>query len=407
MDYAVLNSTASQLLFNRKISASQKSGIIRIVEAWDKYGYGLDTALAYELATSYHETGRRMQPVRETFATSDAQAISRLDKAFTAGKLKWVKTPYWRDGWFGRGDVQLTHEDNYKGELRDAVLKEFKIDIHKDPGAVLRPDVSAFILIEGTTKGRTFKSDFTTSSLEQFINEKKTDYPNARKTVNPKEKDSYGKIAEYADKFEQAIREARRAAGEEFKGPGTPVVTVPDLYDGRTHDILKNVQERLDALGYPEVGAVDGRWGSKTQAAILAFRADNGLPIEPTVDQDLLAALITAKPREVAAARQNATVSDLRKEGAEDIKVADNTQIGGGVLAGTGAVVAVGEALDKAEEYSTLAERAVAILDPVKSFITDNIWLLLLGIGGLVIYQQWRLKSIRLEKHQTGQDVSA
>ena len=30
----------------------------------------------------------------------------------------------------------------------------------------------------------------------------------------------------------------------------------------------------------------------------------------------------------------------------------------------------------------------------------------LIGVGGVVAYQAYRLKQIRLEKHQTGKDVS-
>src|SRR5690606_12273821 len=105
--------------------------------------------------------------------------------------------------------------------------------------------------------------------------------------------------------------------------------------------------EQLDKLGYPEVGAFDGRWGSKTRAAVLAFRADNGLPLTPTVDADLLAALLIAKPRPIAPERKNATVADLRQEGAEDVKAADTQQIAGGVAAAGGAVVGVGKVLDQ------------------------------------------------------------
>ena len=79
------------------------------------------------------------------------------------------------------------------------------------------------------------------------------------------------------------------------------------LYNGNKWPIIESVQEQLDKLGYPEVGSFDGRWGSKTRAAVLAFRADNGLPIVPQVDAELLAALLIAKPRPVAPERKNAT----------------------------------------------------------------------------------------------------
>lgn len=178
------------------------------------------------------------------------------------------------------------------------------------------------------------------------------------------------------------------------------------LYNGLRWPIIEKVQEQLDCLGYPEVGAFDGRWGSKTRAAVLAFRADNGLPITPTIDEDLLAALLLAKPRPVSPERQQATVSDLRKEGAEDVAAADVQQVAGGVAAAGGAVVGVGKLLDQVEEYSGLLHRIAAIVNPIQEFLQDNIWLLLLGVGGIVVWQSGVLKNIRLRKHQTGMDVS-
>ena len=187
-----------------------------------------------------------------------------------------------------------------------------------------------------------------------------------------------------------------------------PVGIQPEknLYDGAVYPEVLAVQERLDELGYPEVGAFDGRWGTKTRAAVLSFRADNGLPLEPVIDNALLAALMTAEKRKVAPERKNATVADLREKGAEDVEAADTTQVAGGVAAAGGVVGAAGTVLDQAEEYSGLAQRAMAIIEPVQNFIQDNFWILLVGIGGVVVYQAYRLKKIRLEKHQTGKDVS-
>lgn len=190
---------------------------------------------------------------------------------------------------------------------------------------------------------------------------------------------------------------------EPERAPGV----VPATYkDGRVYPQVRAVQERLDALGYPEVGAFDGRWGSKTQAAILAFRADNDLPLLAEIDEQLLAALLTAGPRPISEARANATVADLRKEGAEDVQAADVTQVAGGVAVAGGAVTAAGELLDQVEGYGGLARRAVEIIEPIKDFMQDNFWLLLIGVGVVVVWKSGALKNIRLQKHRTGQDVS-
>lgn len=179
-----------------------------------------------------------------------------------------------------------------------------------------------------------------------------------------------------------------------------------DIYDGSVRQVVKSVQEQLDRLGYPEVGAVDGKWGTKTRAAVLAFRADNKLPITPTIDEALLAALMVAAPRAVADERKNATVADLREEGAVDVKAADTTQIAGGVAAAGGAVGALGTLADQFENYGGVVERVANAVAPVQTFVQDNFWLLLLGVGGVVVWQSGVLKNIRLRKHQTGNDVS-
>jgi hypothetical protein len=363
MDFDTFFARVRKSLFNGKMTKLQVDGCMRLITAWDKYGTGYDTGCAYALAVSYHETGRRMQPVRETNATTTAQAIARLDKAFKAGKMKWVKTPYWQHGFFGRGDVQLTHEDNYAGPLRDAVLKEFQVDIHQDPDAVLRPDVSAFILIEGMTKGVTLKSDFTKYALEDFIGESKTDYDNARKTVNPAEKDTYKKIGDYARKFEDAIRAAREAAGEPFRGQDSKA----GLYDGAAHAEVRQVQLRLRDLGYPEVGDCDGRWGTKTAAAILAFRNDNSLPTLARIDNDLLVALMKAQKREVAPERALATVADLThlpevKEGVTLKELGKWVGIGGAVVGVGNGGVEFQQLAERVEQFQALGRSVEAAL---------------------------------------------
>ena len=142
MDLGVFFEYVRGPLFNGSLTVSQVKGCERLIGAWSKYGYGLDNGLAYILATSYHETGRRMQPVRETFAASHEEAIRNLDQLYAAGKLKTVKTPYWRDGFYGKGDVQLTHKYNHEGPLRTSVKDEFGVDILTEPEMVMRPDVS-------------------------------------------------------------------------------------------------------------------------------------------------------------------------------------------------------------------------------------------------------------------------
>ncbi|WP_181147666.1 hypothetical protein [Ensifer aridi] len=157
---------------------------------------------AYVLATAFHETGGLMTPVRETFATSDRQAIVRLDAAWAKGKLPWVSSPYWRQGWFGRGYAQLTHEKNY----RTASIK-LGIDLVSDPAKGLVPETAATILVMGSKEGW-----FTGKKLSDYINLRATDFIGARKVINGT--DCARKIATYAVAYDASLEQTGYNATE-------------------------------------------------------------------------------------------------------------------------------------------------------------------------------------------------
>ena len=154
---------------------------------------------AYVLATAYHETAATMQPVRETLAKTDAEAARRLERAWKAGKLSWVKTPYWRADngkyWIGRGYVQLTHKVNY-----ERAGKRMGIDLVADPSAAMSPMLAARIIVQGMSEGW-----FTGVKMSDCAT-----YRDMRKVVNGM--DRADMIAGYAAKFETALLEAERQA---------------------------------------------------------------------------------------------------------------------------------------------------------------------------------------------------
>lgn len=159
---------------------------------------------------------------------------------------------------------------------------------------------------------------------------------------------------------------------------------------------LKVVQQQLKDLGYFEVGNVDGRYGPRTRAAVLAFRADNGLGLNPDVDPVLVQALHKAKPRVVSGER-----AEGRPEGSRIVKAAD-AQIATGIvgMAGAAASVVV-PAVETAERAKDMTERTAGLLN-----ITD--WLLpVLPWAGaaiflVVIVLAWKLKAARIEDYRTG-----
>lgn len=179
-----------------------------------------------------------------------------------------------------------------------------------------------------------------------------------------------------------------------------------NIYDGKYHTEIEAMQRDLNRLGYPEFGEIDGKWGTKTRAAMLAFRADNGLPLVPYIDEKLTTALSIATPRYVNPARAEATAKDLVEKGATDVKVTQNVGLIGKILAFFGIGGGVAEAVDAAKQYSGTAKEAAGWIDPVRNFVQANFWLIAIAVGLFFAWRASQLIRIRVEKHRTGEDVS-
>jgi len=142
--------------------------------------------VAYGLATSWHETGATMQPIKEYGGPSYFHKMydingSRPAKARELGNL----TP--GDGalFAGRGYVQITGRINYR-----------KFGIESSPDDAMKTDVAARILIVGMERG-----SFTGRALKDYAPE---DFKGMRKIINGTDKDD--EIAAYAVKFLSALR---------------------------------------------------------------------------------------------------------------------------------------------------------------------------------------------------------
>ena len=147
---------------------------------------------SYVLATVYHETARTMQPIEEYYGS-----ITRYAP------------------WFGRGFVQITHEENYKRQQDKManysdVLDAYKIPykVHDDWNLALVPSTSAIITVAGMRDG-----DFTGHTLSQHINTEKVDYVEARRIVNGTDKART--IAGYAEIYQRAFEAALDGAVQE------------------------------------------------------------------------------------------------------------------------------------------------------------------------------------------------
>lgn len=187
--------------FGGRLSQLQIDGMNAILDAWAASGMTDIRWLAYMFATTFHETGQRMQAIRETFATSDKQAIARLDAAYKSGRLK-VSKPYWRTGYFGRGLVQLTHLANY---LKLGHILGIPLD--RNPSLALQLDIAIKIMFEGMTRGLSSKGDFTNKSLEDYFSDTFNDPIGARKIINGTDKAKL--IASYHVSFLDALNAAQ------------------------------------------------------------------------------------------------------------------------------------------------------------------------------------------------------
>lgn len=186
-------------LFKGSLRQSQLDGINAILDKWEtESSKDDDRWLAYMLGTTHHETGTAMQPVRETKAPTNEEAARRLEKAWQAGKLPWVKEPYWRpdaDGksWLGRGFVQITHKANYQ-----RLGKAIGVDLLTDPDQAMDLDTALKVMFVGMRNGL-----FTSAKLAGFFNATTEDWVRARKIINGLE--SAELVAGYARTYYAAI----------------------------------------------------------------------------------------------------------------------------------------------------------------------------------------------------------
>lgn len=159
------NSLRRSRTFGGRVAQSQVDGSEAIIKAATYHGIS-SQHLANMLAQVFHETGGYMLPIKETVYAShkdknpsDQTVINRLETAWAKGQLTWVKTPYWRDGWFGRGQIQITHKQNY-----EVLGKAIGVDLVSDPSKALVLENSAAIVVVGMSRGL-----FTGKKLSDYV----------------------------------------------------------------------------------------------------------------------------------------------------------------------------------------------------------------------------------------------
>lgn len=211
--------------FGGKLTPSQVSGVDAILDAAEAEGLTDPHHVAFVLANVRRETGSIMAPIKETVMAhhkdqnpSDAEVIRRLDAAFAKGQLPWVKSPYWRRGFFGRGQIQITHEDNYR---KFSPIVGVDLARHRDKALV--GAISAKIAVVGMRDGM-----FTGKALADFSFPSALDLPpsrNPRRIVNGAD-GSDGQVAGWHRQFYDALVKA---------GWGTPTKSPPSPHQKPTN----------------------------------------------------------------------------------------------------------------------------------------------------------------------------
>lgn len=162
-----------------------------ILDACKKYGL-LRNQAAYVLATAWHETAHTMKPVREM----GGETYLRKKKYY----------PY-----VGMGYVQLTWLENYQ-----KASKALGVDFVANPKLLLKPEYSAPIIVVGMKEGW-----FTDLKLSDYITLYKSDFRNARKIVNGKDKADL--IASYAIEYDRLLKAEGYGSNTPAPKPAPPV----------------------------------------------------------------------------------------------------------------------------------------------------------------------------------------
>lgn len=177
------------------------------------------------------------------------------------------------------------------------------------------------------------------------------------------------------------------ATTAEKQRPGLKPGGAPAVWDQQ--DLLSN-------KGYTEVGTPDGFVGTKTEAAIRAFRKENGLPAGDTIDARFTAALAAAGPRQVAKARVEATASDLRQSGNTQIATLDSLKSFGWVLGllGVGGGAEQSGLLNSAQDTLQSAQDTLGTITTIATTIIGiaqwcfaHWWIFALGGGIYIVFR--------------------
>jgi hypothetical protein len=206
-------------VFNGSLTKGQVDGMERIIDYWEnKWPRMPADEMAYVLATIFHETGRKMTPVKE----GGGDRYLRSKKYY----------PY-----VGVGLIQVTWAANWK-----------RWDIKSVEDGLSWP-IALRAAFEGMVTGA-----FTGKRLSDYIGKGRRDYVNARRIINGIDKAQL--IAGYAESFRTALLEATKEAPAPAPAPVPNELVISD--DHFREWLLKalhedeEVKEAIIAVVFPD-----------------------------------------------------------------------------------------------------------------------------------------------------------
>lgn len=163
---------------NRGYDFSTKQGTIDAIK-WEckAQDIGLNTQIAYVLATVQWETAQTFKPVREAFWLSE----------------DWRKNHLRYYPYYGRGYVQLTWKNNYQ-----KYSQILGVDLVNNPDLAVDNNIALFVLVHGFKTGT-----FTGRKITDYITKSQTDFVNARRCIN--DRDHAHAIAQLAENFLRSL----------------------------------------------------------------------------------------------------------------------------------------------------------------------------------------------------------
>ncbi len=182
MDRSIFfNLYRSNLDKDHKLTQDEVDSINIVLNTYEKDETFSLNQWAYILATIFHETNGCFKPIKEAYWLSE----------------NWRKNNLRYYPYYGRDYVHTTWEENFR-----KFSKLVGVDLVKYPEKISEVDIALFILLHGFKNGT-----WTGRGISRYINNKKSDYRNARRCINGLDKCDL--IAAYAIEFQCILKQAR------------------------------------------------------------------------------------------------------------------------------------------------------------------------------------------------------